>query len=62
MTPMYVNILLYVYRVLFSECESLLRKILVLDSSRRFNLEQIKNHPWMTAEVSGRLNRTELDL
>ena len=34
-----------------SECESLIRKILVLDPGRRISLEQIKSHPWMQAEV-----------
>ena len=34
-----------------SECESLIRKILVLDAGRRISLEQIKSHPWMQAEV-----------
>jgi serine/threonine protein kinase len=34
-----------------SDCESLLRRILVLDPVRRFTLDQIKNHPWMLAEV-----------
>merc|ERR1740131_286053 len=34
-----------------SDCESLLRRILVLDPLRRFTLDQIKSHPWMMAEV-----------
>ena len=34
-----------------SECESLIRKILVLDPGRRMSLQQIKTHPWMQAEV-----------
>ena len=33
------------------ECESLIRKILVLDPSRRISLQQVKSHPWMQAEV-----------
>ena len=38
-----------------SECESLIRKILVLDPARRISLQQIKSHPWMAAEVKWRL-------
>lgn len=34
-----------------SECESLLRRILVLDPTRRYTLQQVKSHPWMQAEV-----------
>ena len=34
-----------------SECETLIRKILVLDPARRISLQQIKSHPWMAAEV-----------
>ena len=35
-----------------AECESLIRKILVLDPGRRLSLQQIKSHPWMQAEVN----------
>jgi len=34
-----------------SECESLLRRILVLDPTRRYSLQQVLDHPWMQAEV-----------
>jgi len=34
-----------------SECESLLRRMLVLDPTRRYTLQQVKAHPWMQAEV-----------
>jgi len=34
-----------------SECESLIRRILVLDPTRRYTLQQVKAHPWMQAEV-----------
>jgi len=34
-----------------SECESLIRRILVLDPLRRYTIQQIKEHPWMQAEV-----------
>lgn len=34
-----------------SECESLIRRILVLDPTRRYSLQQILSHPWMQAEV-----------
>jgi len=34
-----------------SDCESLIRRILVLDPQKRFTLQQIKSHCWMQAEV-----------
>ena len=34
-----------------SECESLIRRISVLDPTRRYSLQQILSHPWMQAEV-----------
>lgn len=37
---------------LFTDCESLIRKMLVLDPTRRFTIEQIKRHRWMTVEDS----------
>jgi len=33
------------------DCESLIRKMLVLDPSRRVTVEQIKRHRWMMVEV-----------
>lgn len=33
------------------ECESLIRKMLVLQPSKRITIEQIKHHRWMTVEV-----------
>ena len=35
-----------------AECESMIRRILVLDPLRRYTIQQIKEHPWMQAEVS----------
>ncbi len=35
----------------FSDCESLVRKILVRDPDRRYTVAQIKRHRWMQAEV-----------
>ena len=32
---------------IFSECENLIRRMLVLEPSKRFSIEQIKNHHWM---------------
>ena len=32
---------------MFSECENLIRRMLVLEPSKRFSIEQIKNHHWM---------------
>ena len=46
-----------------AECESLIRKILVLDPTRRISLQQVKSHPWMQAEVGcieGRGNKKKL--
>ncbi|XP_037050148.1 serine/threonine-protein kinase SIK2 isoform X2 [Bradysia coprophila] len=34
-----------------SDCESLIRKMLVLDPLRRYTIEKIKRHRWMTIEV-----------
>lgn len=34
----------------FSECESLIRKMLVLEPMKRYTIEQIKKHRWMAAE------------
>lgn len=34
-----------------TDCESLIRKMLVLDPLRRYTIEQIKRHRWMTIEV-----------
>ncbi|XP_055389182.1 serine/threonine-protein kinase par-1 isoform X3 [Condylostylus longicornis] len=34
-----------------SDCENLIRKMLVLDPTRRYTIEQIKRHRWMMAEV-----------
>ncbi|XP_049841096.1 serine/threonine-protein kinase SIK2-like isoform X2 [Schistocerca gregaria] len=34
-----------------SDCESLIRKMLVLDPCRRYTVEQIKRHRWMSAEA-----------
>lgn len=35
----------------FADCESLIRKMLVLDPLRRYTIEKIKKHRWMTIEV-----------
>jgi len=34
-----------------SDCESLVRRMLVLDPLRRYTLQQVKVHPWMQEEV-----------
>lgn len=34
-----------------TDCESLIRKMLVLDPLRRYTIEKIKKHRWMTTEV-----------
>lgn len=36
--------------VVFSECENLIRRMLVQDPSKRFSISQIKKHKWMQAE------------
>ncbi|CAB3360382.1 Hypothetical predicted protein [Cloeon dipterum] len=38
-----------------SECESLIRKMLVLAPEKRFTVEQVKKHRWMVAEGPPRL-------
>ena len=34
-----------------TDCESLIRKMLVLDPSKRYSVENIKRHRWMVAEA-----------
>lgn len=36
---------------MITDCESLIRKMLVLDPHRRYTIEQIKHHRWMLIEV-----------
>ncbi|XP_046382873.1 uncharacterized protein LOC124153627 [Ischnura elegans] len=38
-----------------SDCEALIRKMLVLEPSKRFSIEQVKRHRWMVAEGPPRL-------
>lgn len=55
------NLNLFIYLFIFSviyhrhslmvDCESLIRKMLVLDPNRRVTIEQIKRHRWMMAEA-----------
>lgn len=35
----------------FADCESLIRKMLVLDPNRRYTIPQIKQHRWMLSEL-----------
>lgn len=35
----------------FAGCESLIRKMLILDPNKRYTVEQIKRHPWMLEEA-----------
>lgn len=43
----------FVFIFLFNaDCESLIRKMLVLDPSKRYTIEQIKRHRWMLADSS----------
>lgn len=37
--------------VFFSGCESLIRKMLVLDPHKRYTIDQIKRHSWMMQEA-----------
>lgn len=39
------------FSLLQTDCESLIRKMLVLDPHRRYTIEQIKHHRWMLIEV-----------
>lgn len=43
----FMNICVFV----IPDCESLIRKMLVLDPLRRYTIEKIKRHRWMTIEV-----------
>lgn len=44
------------FETLSSDCEQLVRKMLVLDPTRRYTVEQIKRHRWMQAEEPPRLS------
>lgn len=46
-----VNGVNFSFLLLFPDCESLIRKMLVLDPLRRYTIEKIKRHRWMTIEV-----------
>ena len=37
--------------MLFLDCESLIRKMLVVDPGKRYSIENIKKHRWMQAEI-----------
>lgn len=39
-----------------SDCESLIRKMLVLDPSKRYGISQIKRHRWMQADIPSTLS------
>lgn len=46
----------YIFEILFnflifSGCESLIRKMLVLEPQKRYTIEQIKKHSWMVEEA-----------
>ena len=44
------------------DCESLIRKMLVLDPTRRFTIDQIKRHRWMIVEALETPNISSLSL
>ena len=35
----------------FLDCENLIRKMLVLDPSRRYNIDQVRKHKWLQSEI-----------
>lgn len=39
------------YTFFFSDCESLIRKMLVLEPSKRYCVAQIKRHRWMQVDI-----------
>jgi len=39
------------YAIFFLDCESLIRKMLVVDPGKRYTIENIKRHRWMQAEI-----------
>lgn len=41
-----------------SDCESLIRKMLVLDPSKRYSISQIKRHRWMQLEIPPQVSMT----
>ena len=49
-TKVYINIISN-FLSLLTDCESLIRKMLVLDPSKRYTVDQIKRHRWMTEEA-----------
>lgn len=42
---------LYLDAISVPDCESLIRKMLVLDPAKRYSISQIKRHRWMLLEV-----------
>lgn len=45
-----INYLVILFKYLL-DCETLIRKMLVLQPNKRITIEQIKRHRWMTVEV-----------
>ncbi|XP_050547807.1 serine/threonine-protein kinase SIK2-like [Daktulosphaira vitifoliae] len=43
-------------------CESLIRKMLILDPNKRYTIEQIKRHPWMLEEAPRLLPGTAAEM
>ena len=47
---MRLDILMPLFHI-FTECESLVRKMLVRDPAKRYTLSMVRRHPWMRVEV-----------
>lgn len=48
---LFYDVLQYLIATCLTECEHLIRRMLVLEPSRRYTIEQIKLHRWMCPEI-----------
>lgn len=49
---------IYYMHCFITDCESLIRKMLVLEPGKRYSVSQIKRHRWMQAEIPPQVTMT----